>query len=199
MLRPNKSFQTTPLRGAAEFRRQAPGWSAPASCMLLRCDILPTALRHASVVSTACSSLGFGPHTSRSSARCCCHRRPLWASWQTPRYAEVRWMLSRSACCEGPVRVSRVNPVPNPALNRTGRYAASTWRASARPAGWLVSLGRKERSPGAYSALSIQQLPPIALVALACVARWRAKAQHLQLYRALDLTGAQFECAPCTT
>jgi hypothetical protein len=24
---------------------------------------------------------------------------------------------------------------PNPALNRTGRYAASTWRASARPAG----------------------------------------------------------------
>jgi hypothetical protein len=24
---------------------------------------------------------------------------------------------------------------PNPALNRTGWYAASTWRASARPAG----------------------------------------------------------------
>ena len=30
---------------------------------------------------------------------------------------------------------------PNPALNRTGRYAVSTWRASVRPAGQLVSLG----------------------------------------------------------
>jgi len=26
---------------------------------------------------------------------------------------------------------------PNPALNRTGRYAPSTWRVAARPAGYL--------------------------------------------------------------
>src|SRR5438874_2278792 len=30
---------------------------------------------------------------------------------------------------------------PNPALNRTGRHMPSIWRVSARPAGYLVSLG----------------------------------------------------------
>jgi hypothetical protein len=41
--------------------------------MLLRCDILQAALRHPSVVSTICGSLGVGPHKSRPRAHCCCH------------------------------------------------------------------------------------------------------------------------------
>ena len=32
-------------------------------------------------------------------------------------------------------------PVPNPEIERTRRFVASTWRASVRPASWLVSLG----------------------------------------------------------
>ena len=42
-----------------------------------------------------------------------------------------------------PVRTSRAQRkvTPNPAFDRTGRHAASTWRASARPAGWLARRG----------------------------------------------------------
>ena len=36
----------------------------------------------------------------------------------------------------------RLRMTPNPALNRTGRHVSSTWRASARPAGYLIRVCR---------------------------------------------------------
>ena len=65
-----------------------------------------------------CDPFARGPRNrmrSADSQRCCSHRISA---------------TGRIRTSEMPGRLT-----PNPALNRTGRYAASTWRASARPAG----------------------------------------------------------------